>query len=66
MMRQRISKKIIIYLFLFFTLVTINNTKLSKDFYLIKKLNIKGLTISETSQLHNELKILKKEYFFNQ
>ena len=65
MMRQRISKKIIIYLFLFFTLVTINNTKLSKDFYLIKKLNIKGLTISETSQLHNELKIFKKKNIFS-
>jgi len=65
MMRQRISKKIIIYLFLFFTLVTINNTKLSKDFYLINKLNIEGLTINETTQLHNELKVFKKMNIFS-
>ncbi len=64
MMHQRISKKIIIYLFLFFTLVTVNNTNLSKDFYLIEKLNIEGLTIKETTELHNELKIFKEMNIF--
>ncbi len=64
MMRQRISKKIIIYLFLFFTLVTVNNINLPKDFYLINKINIEGLSIKESTQLHNELKIFKDMNIF--
>ena len=51
MMHQRISKKIIIYLFIFFTLVTINNKKLSNDFYIIKKFNINGLSNLETRKI---------------
>ena len=56
MMHQRISKKIFIYIFIFFTLVTINNTKLSYDFYKIKQFNINGLNQLETKKLHDDVK----------
>ena len=56
MMHQRISKKIFIYIFIFFTLVTINNTKLSYDFYKIKQFNINGLSQLETKKLHDDVK----------
>jgi len=64
MMRQRISKKIIIYLFIFFSLVTITNTKLSDDYYKIKELNINGLNTSETNKIHNDLSIFKNTNIF--
>jgi len=64
-MHQRISKKIIIYLFIFFTLVTINNTKLSNDFYLIRELNIDGLNISETKKVYDDLEIFKNDDIFS-
>ena len=43
-MHQRISKKIVVYLFLFLTLVTLNNINLS-DFNFLKiiTLNLTGL-----------------------
>ncbi len=65
MMPQRISKKIIIYLFIFFTLVTINNKKLSNDFYLIRELNIDGLNIAETKKVYHDLEILKNIDIFS-
>jgi len=64
MMHQRISKKIIIYLFIFFTLVTINNKKLSNDFYIIKKFNINGLSNLETKKILYDLKIFKNTNIF--
>ena len=64
MMPQRISKKIIIYLFIFFTLVTINNKKLSTDFYKIKYLNINGLNAIETSKIYNDLVSFKNDNIF--
>ena len=64
MMHQRISKKILIYLFYFFTLVTITNTNLSKDFYKIKKMNIGGLDTIETKEIYEELKIFKDDNIF--
>ena len=63
-MHQRISKKIIIYLFIFFTLVTINNKKLSNDFYIIKKFNINGLSNLETKKILYDLKIFKNTNIF--
>ena len=57
-MHQRISKKIFIYLFIFFITVTINNNKLSNDFYKIKELNIIGLNKLETKNLYEDIKIL--------
>ena len=57
MTHQRTSKKIFIYIFIFFTLVTITNSKLSYDFYKVKKFNISGLNQLETIKLNNDLKI---------
>ena len=65
MMHQRISKKIIIYVFIFFTLVTINNTKLSYDFYKIKEFNINGLNQIEKEKLLNDIKIFKNINIFS-
>ena len=65
MMHQRISKKIIIYLFIFFTLVTINNTKNSNNFYKIKELNIKGLNTLETKKIYKDLSIFKNSNIFS-
>jgi|TARA_B110000444_G_C18833723_1_gene594732 cell division protein FtsQ len=64
MTHQRISKKIIIYLFILFTLVTISNKNLSNDFYTIKKLNINGLNASETRKINNDLKIFRNINIF--
>ncbi len=61
MTHQRISKKIIIYLFIFFTLVTITNTKLSNDFYKIKEFNVDGLNTLETKKIYNDLKIFENK-----
>ena len=58
-MLQQISKKIFIYLFIFFTLVTINNKKLTYDFYKIKNFTIKGLNQSETEKLRDNIKIFE-------
>ena len=57
MMHQRISKKIVVYLLIFFSLVTINNKKLSNDFYIIKNYKINGLNSSEAEKIFDDLKI---------
>ena len=63
-MPQQISKKIIIYLFVFFSLVTINNINLSNDFYKIKQVNIIGLNKIETTKIYDELIIFKNDNIF--
>ena len=63
-MHQRISKKIIIYLFIFFTLVTITNRNLTNNFYLIKEFNINGLNTIETRKISHDLKIFKNINIF--
>ena len=63
-MHQQTNKKIFIYLLIFFTLVTINNKKLSYDFYNIKKFNINGLSQIETKKLINSFKIFKDTNIF--
>ncbi len=64
MTHQRISKKIIIYLFIFFTLTTVTNTKLSSDFYKIRKFNIIGLNNQESKKIYDDLKIFKNSNIF--
>lgn len=64
MMHQRISKKIIIYLFIFFTLVTITNRNLSNNFYAIKEFNINGLNTIETRKISHDLKIFENMNIF--
>ena len=65
MMHQRISKKIIIYLFIFFSLVTITNTRISDNFYIIKELNISGLNNLETNKIYNDLRIFQNSNIFS-
>ena len=64
MMHQRISKKIFIFLFIFFILGTINNTKLSHDFYKVKKFNIIGLNQIEEKKLYDDFKIYRNVNIF--
>ena len=61
-MHQRISKKIVVYLFLFLTLVTLNNINLS-DFNFLKiiTLNLKELNNFEKKKFEEDLNFLKKE-----
>lgn len=65
MMHQRISKKIITYILIFFILVTITNYKLSSNFYIIKNLNINGLNKIETEKIYNELLVFKDTNIFS-
>ena len=55
MMHQRISKKIFIYLLIFSILVTVNNKKLTFDFYKIKKFNIVSSYDLNTDKIYKEL-----------
>ena len=64
MMPLQINKKILIYLFIFFILTTITNTKLSYDFYKIKKFNIIGLDENEISKLYGDFEIFKDKNIF--
>ena len=63
-MPQRISKKIFIYLFIFFSLVTVNNINLSNDFYKIKYFNIIGLNTSESKKIYEDLLEFKNDNIF--
>ena len=65
MMRQRISKKIFIYIFIFFKFVTITNSKFSYDFYKIKEFNINGLNQLEAEKLHDDVKIFRNINIFS-
>jgi cell division protein FtsQ len=61
-MRQRISKKIIIYLFLFTMLVTVNNNNfLSFNLPTISKFNILGLNDFEKKVFEEHLDFLRDE-----
>ena len=64
-MHQQISKKIFIYLFIFFILVTVNNTNLSFDFYKIKTFDINGLNHNETQKLQNDMDDYKNLNIFS-
>ena len=61
-MHQRISKKIVVYLFLFLTLVTVNNINfLNFNFLKIITLNVSGLNNFEKKKFEKDLDFLKKE-----
>tara|TARA_A100000164_G_scaffold375521_1_gene410711 strand:- start:2144 stop:2815 length:672 start_codon:yes stop_codon:yes gene_type:complete len=64
MMPQSISKKILIYLFILFTLTTITNNKISFDFYKVKEVNIIGLNHIEKRKLYNDFEIFKNNNIF--
>ena len=65
MMHQRKSKKIIIYLFIFSALVTVNNINLNNDLYTIKELTVKGLNKKETKEIYDNLKTFKNNNIFS-
>ncbi len=64
-MHQQISKKIIIYLFIFVFLTTLVNNNLSKlSFPYIKNFEISGLNDFEMNQIIKDLNFVKKENLF--
>ena len=68
-MHQRISKKLFIYLFIFFIVGTLNNKKISKLIIpKIDNLEISGLSEFENEKIYQELDILKNFnlYFLKQ
>ena len=65
MMHQRISKKIFIYLFIFFILVTITNKKLSYNIYEVKEFKINGLNQLETEKIYDDVKKIKNISIFS-
>jgi cell division protein FtsQ len=68
-MHQRISKKIFIYLFIFFIVGTLNNKEISKLIIpKIDNLEISGLSEFENEKIYQELDILKNFnlYFLKQ
>ena len=61
-MHQRISKKIIVYLFLFLTLVTANNISLLNfNFLKIITLNVSGLNNFEKIKFEKDFDFLKNK-----
>ena len=64
-MHQRISKKIFIYLLIFFSLATINNKKFSNlNFPKITDIEILGLDDNEITQVYSDIKYLKNKNLF--
>ena len=64
-MHQRISKKIFIYLLIFFILVTVNNINVSKfDLFKIKNLKIFGLEKVENDKFYKNIEYLKNKNIF--
>ena len=64
-MHQRISKKIFIYLLIFFTLVTITNKKLAFDLFKIKEFNIISTYDLDTKKIYDDLKDFKNTNIFS-
>ncbi len=64
-MHQKKNKKILIYIFLFLIIGTLNNKNLSKlEFVKINKINITGLSEKNNYELINDLNILKVNNLF--
>ena len=65
MMHQRTNRKIIIYLFLFAILASVNNFKyLNLQLFKIDLINISGLNDTENSNLYQKIKDYKKKNIF--
>ena len=65
MMHQLISKKIIIYLFVFLSLVTVNSSSISKLFLpSINEIKISGLDLKENNKIENIIKNSKYKNLF--
>jgi len=65
MMHQRINRKIIIYLFLFAILASVNNFKyINLQLFKIDLINISGLNDTENSNLYEKITDYKKKNIF--
>jgi len=65
MMHQRTNRKIIIYLFLFAILASVNNFKyINLQLFKIDLINISGLNDTENSNLYKKIKDYKKKNIF--
>ena len=65
MMHQRISRKIIIYLFLFTILASVNNLKyINLQIFKIDQINISGLDNIDNTNLHEGIKNFKNKNIF--
>jgi hypothetical protein len=65
MMHQRTNRKIIIYLFLFTILGSVNNFKyINLQLFKIDLINISGLNDPENSNLYEKITNYKKKIFF--
>ena len=65
MMHQRISRKIIIYLFLFTILASVNNLKyINLQIFKIDEINISGLDNIDNTNLHESIKNFKNKNIF--
>jgi len=65
MMHQRTNRKIIIYLFLFAILASVNNFKyINLQLFKIDLINISGLNDTENSNLYEKIKDYKKKNIF--
>ena len=65
MMHQRISRKIIIYLFLFTILATVNNLKyINLQIFKIDQINISGLDNIDNKNLYESIKNFKNKNIF--
>ena len=64
-MHQRTNRKIIIYLFLFAILASVNNFKyINLQLFKIDLINISGLNDTENSNLYEKIKDYKKKNIF--
>jgi len=64
-MHQRISRKIIIYLFLFTILASVNNLKyINLQIFKINQINISGLDNIDNTNLHESIKNFKNKNIF--
>ena len=65
MMHQRISRKIIIYLFLFTILASVNNLKyINLQIFKIDQINISGLDNIDNTNFHESIKNFKNKNIF--
>ena len=65
MMHQQISRKIIIYLFLFTILASVNNLKyINLQIFKIDQINISGLDNIDNTNLHESIKNFKNKNLF--
>ncbi len=61
-MHQLISKKVIIYLCVFFLLATVNNSSIINiKLPIIEKIKVSGFNLDQNDELNNTIKNLKSE-----